>query len=306
MTAMKNTYIFFLMLCFTIASVQPAQAQFWKKVKDRVTNRAENRALNEVDKATDDAIDDALEGSPEESSDDEKPTNDNDTSDDEEEMDQQQANEWMAKMLGGSSVALPDQYEFDYVVDYTSTADGKTQNMSYMMGSGEVWGFKVHDEKEPMMMVIDGERDIMAMYSERKGKKQVQKLPSMMSSQFVADAIDNSEEVPDDYSIEKTGKTKNIAGYHCEEYAISSPDGSGFVWIAPDLEANFMQAFSRTMKKSKKMKNMAKLFEFMSGTMLESTYTDKKGDTNHMIATKVNTSPDPIDHSEYEEVGLGG
>ena len=295
-----------LCLALFIGMQAHADAQFWKKVQKRVENRAENRALNEVDKATDKAIDSALEGDQDSSerTDSEETSSTDATTQSEKE--QQQASDFMSKMLGGNNVELPAEYAIDIRINYNVTDDkGKESKLSYLLGGEDHWGFISSDKKNETMMIVDKKRDVMVLYSEDKGKKTAQKLPSMMNSQFMADAVDNSDEVTSDFSITETGKTKVIAGYSCTEYFIQSDEGSGNIWTTAEIDADFMSMFAQSMSKSKKLKKMSEAMKRLNGTTLESHYTDKKGKESHMVATSVDTSPPAIQNSDYEITGLG-
>lgn len=106
---------------------------------------------------------------------------------------------------------------------------------SYLSESSEYTGMEVTDPKNPgtiTNMIFDMERNasILLMESEESKSSFVYKLDL---DQVIDDSDILEEEI--DYSIEKTGNTKDILCYSCEEYHMKSEDGEGNYWITEEL-----------------------------------------------------------------------
>ena len=51
--------------------------------------------------------------------------------------------------------------------------------------------------------------------------------------------VDDEEIAEGNYTFEKTGKTKMIAGYRCVQYRGETEENSGDIWTSEDLQFDF-------------------------------------------------------------------
>ena len=155
-------------ICVLILSNNFAQAQIWKKiqkqvekkVEKRVEKKVENRVLEEVDEKTDEALDKVFG---EEESENDNPDN---------------QSGGLSALLGGSDVELPSKYNLDIAISYQITSGNSDQaNITYLFtNSGNQWGFNSVDNSEEITMLIDYDRDVVAMYmTDQQGNKTGQK-----------------------------------------------------------------------------------------------------------------------------------
>lgn len=113
-------------------------------------------------------------------------------------------------------VDLPDSYTFDITLECeTKDYDGDKSKMEMLMTKdGTAIGFVQIEEDKRTLMIFDTKNDLMAVYNEEE--KKVQGMPSMLSLAG-AMATTNKEEDAYEMTMEKTGKTKKIAGYKCDQ-----------------------------------------------------------------------------------------
>jgi hypothetical protein len=142
----------------------------------------------------------------------------------------------------GKQVPTADSYDFTgYVIMKLESKDEKGKTMdpmnmkSYLNESSEYTGMEITDPKNPgtiTNMIFDMERNasILLMESEESKSSFAYKLDL---GQVIDDSDILEEEL--DYSVEKTGNTKDILGYSCEEYHMKSEDGEGNYWITEEL-----------------------------------------------------------------------
>lgn len=282
---MKNNLkaTLFILLFFLV--VPTTHAQIWKKVKKSVERTVENRAEREAEKAANDAIDEALK----------------DLEGNEEEDDAEGSQSDFMKLTLGSSTDLPAQYQFDYKIAYKITSNKDETDITYLLDNeASNIGFVIEGQKENNIMVMDMDRKLVAMFMQnKKGEKSGQVLPNMVSKKFFGEKIAESHEKT---KVVKTGRTKIILGYTCDEYQATSEEGEANIWIAPKIKTSLSKIFGASMTKNKKAKNMSALMQSMDGFVMESDYTDHKNEKNntYMIATKIDLNPEPLKKGDYQ------
>ncbi len=99
----------------------------------------------------------------------------------------------------------------------------------------------------------------------------------------------------------KTGRTKNIAGYKCEEYAFDNEEEKGSFWVTKDAEWKTNDTFSAIFR--------AGLYSHgvYNGMLMESESTDKgTGEKNMMQVTELNDKASVnFTPGDYELTNLG-
>ena len=132
----------------------------------------------------------------------------------------------------------PGIYDFNFEIETLVTADdGERYPISYLINSNtDYFGMKVDmsaygegDVEGNSVMVMDQEQvrvfvdtPMMKMQlNQDMAGAQGQKMPEMGNYDFT--------------KPQKTGKTKTIIGYRCEEYVVTHEEGTIHFWAAPDL-----------------------------------------------------------------------
>ncbi len=119
-----------------------------------------------------------------------------------------------------------------------------------------------------------------------------------------ADTEASAEDVDWDYTaskLKKTGRTKNILGYKCEEYEFSDEESKGAVWITKDYKA------ARSTAVPSMFNWTALTYGQTSGFLMASESTDlKSGEKSTMEVTEINNNRNTsFNTQQYEITNLG-
>ncbi len=229
----------------------------------------------------------------------------------------------MAGMLGGD-VKYADSYAFDHMMKMEMTATqkgGKKSSQSVMVvrsgDDGKVMCMEVlaldgKEQKDKTMMLYDIPNSTMVTLQEdSKGTR------SGMAMGFDANAMQNliDDQVTDETTNEnatfrKTGNTKTILGYKCDEYAFDTDDAEGTAWAAEDADVNTFTFFGLMGQNvaAKQKNNAGVLSGYPQGLLLEMNSRDKKSnDTVTMVVTDLKlNSVSSLKTSDYNVMSLGG
>lgn len=228
----------------------------------------------------------------------------------------------MMKGLGLSTnpVATDDVYKFDHLIqmhlesydkngnmqdenEFITHFNPKTKSMAYEAISGEA------ANSSQGIFIIDTENEATIILTEDNGEKAgiVYGLGGYFESigeEYDDEDLDLSE-TPETYlanpNVKKTGRTKTIAGYKCEEFIYDDEYSKSHVWITKDMKLNAKDFMSTIFKTSMASHGMG------WGYMMETTSIDKEsGEKSVMQVTKVdNNSHVKFVMSDYEITNLG-
>lgn len=259
---MKTT----LTLLFSLFIVVQAEAQFWKKVKDAVKrgveNTVERRTEKETDKATDKTLDEIFK------KDDKSDKNSkNKTYTFNQSVEMEYISPSKDKL---TYIFLFNRENKDIVcIDISKVMTSETENV----GS--------------MYMVLSPNGAVMFM--DMAGMK----IKRSVNNKQLQNA-DMSKHIPDDLSIEATGKTKTIAGFTCYEYISKSKEHTSTVWITEKLP---IMGNHTAMLGKVKNKNV-------SGFIVEATIKTDQG-TSTLQLKKYNPNASfKIKSSDYNNIGF--
>ncbi|MEM6320824.1 MAG: DUF4412 domain-containing protein [Bacteroidota bacterium] len=330
----KKTIVF--LLCLTVG-LTTANAQLFKNQKkraeERAKQRAEQKAQNKVDRTVDEAVDEAFgkigslfkKKKPAESESTPETDTDDSTYDDEDEQMAEDISDNIMSMLGGgkspSELGLPDKYVFDTYVKSTMTTINKrgkkdSQPMNYLLPSNSDYvAYQMEEEGEQGMGVIDIKRKKMVGLVTTEGMSMATVMDMEAIMESAADYQDEEEMANDmeDFKITKTGKTKTIAGYECEQFLISGDDVEGEIWKALNFDGVDFMSMGAEMGKmmqqqNKSMKLPDGYAELMgSGFLFEGTFEDKKRKETTMIQVQsVEKKRSEIDLTKYRMMDFNG
>jgi hypothetical protein len=101
--------------------------------------------------------------------------------------------------------------------------------------------------------------------------------------------------------FKKTGRTKTILGYKCEEYAFDDEESKGTVWITDKIDWKAEDTFSTIFQSALTARGV------YNGMMLESESKDKSsGEVNKMQVTEINDNANQVfSPGEYQIVNMG-
>lgn len=306
---MKLINFFLCCLMFSFSSIS---AQVVKDKTDRAKQRTENKVDRKVDQKIDDAVDQAFNkvSSIFKRKKKSKKTKSQSSDPAQKAPSQEQTStsqpSSMPSIFGNSDVKTADSYQFDIIVSvHTKTIkkSGKVKDdvdFDWMISNqGELFGMQTYDKKnQKSTIIIDNSNKVMLTIMEKEKKAMA------FSIQDTEDNEDVTDDEPD-VNIKKTGRTKKILGYPCDEYTMDSEDMYGTFWLTAQIKMFDMSSMPKRMKKYRK-NSWDK--HHLDGLMMESKMTEKtkKGRTYQTIATKVDKSGQLINMSDYEVMSLGG
>lgn len=292
----KQLKIAFVLFAFLFSVVQPVQGQkFLKKLKDKVKKETEEIIENKSEEKEDEAKEEAgglfdLSGT-------------------------------MGNMgFSGDPVPIEDNYQFTNLIemhlenydengkktsdsDFITHFDADSKSMAYQAISGEV------AEQNKAIFIIDAQNEATIMLMNDDGDKTGVVYGMKSFLQMQGEEIENEQETlaetPETYlanpNITKTGKTKKIAGFECEEYIYEDETSKSDMWITDDLKLNATDFMSTLFKTSIASNGMG------WGYLMESTVEDKESHTKtFMQVTKVDdNSNQKFNLKEYEITNMG-
>lgn len=313
---MKKFLRITLLAVFAVMLIQPANGQrilkkLREKVEERVEKKVEEKAEDKVDEAIDNQLD-KLEEALEDSAYASRPASD-------EERRQRMQNIMKGFGMSGEPVPVADSYQFDQMIqmhvesfdangnkesegEFITHLSPNSKSMAYQMISGDM------GEPGQGMFIIDADNSATIILSEEDGKKNGIVYGLGTFFQTMGESIEEDadlDETPESYlanpNVSKTGRTKNIAGYKCEEYKYSDETSESNIWITKDLKMNTRDFFSTLFKTSLYSHGIP------WGYMMEVTTNDKEtGEKSFMQVTKVDDNSNKnFSLAEYEITNLG-
>lgn len=315
---------FSILSLLLIALIQPANGQrLLKRLKEKTQNKIEQKINDRAEKKADEKIDESLdniEESLENKSDSIKGKSDEEKNNSaEESMDNRMQNMLKSMGMGGEPVPFENSYSFSYLIqmhiesfdksgnstssgEFISHIDKESQSMAYEVISGDM------AESGQGIFIIDAKNDAMLILNDKNGEKSgiVYGMGDFFENrgQTYEEEIDLSE-TPETYlanpNVKKTGKTKTIAGFKCEEYVYEDDESKSHVWITKDLKMNTRDFFSTLFNTSLYSHGMG------WGYMLETTSINKNsGEKSVMEVTRIDKNSNKrFNLSGYQITNLG-
>ena len=296
-----STFLFpLLVLLFVIP--KEANAQLLRKIKNRVTNTVEDAILDKTEEKarqkTDEALDEMLDEKQEKKKKKAKKKDRNENQDSadasaDDHMDAEEskaASDFMAAVLNRSEASYKPSYAFHSEVHMTySDAKGKKENKMQLSLGEQCLLIEMEDEES--MMIQDFENKSMVNLDQQKKTGQAISLDFLSGLSTPIDTDDD-----DEVSFAKTGRTKQVLGYHCEEYKLETEDGHMEIWMtdeAPVKNTDFMEGMSSMLKNDNFMP------PGMTGLAMESYGYEKNELEYIMKVTHVKVKGRTIDLAEY-------
>jgi hypothetical protein len=142
------------------------------------------------------------------------------------------------------------------------------------------------DEKEKSIIIMDHKNKATVILIENEEEKSSMAF-GMDWGGMMDSYADNPENNPlGNPTFEKTGNTKDILGYTCEEYVLNADDAEGIYWISTTpiegLEG-FWSKNSPFVTKKMKEDNSAFYSNFPDGNILEMNFTNKEDQSSSQM-----------------------
>jgi hypothetical protein len=265
----------------------PAEAQLLKKIQNAAAQGVENAATKRTSQASEKATNDAIDG-----------------------------------MFGGLMQPAPTETNYSFtgymVMEVTSTdKKGKAEDpvqIQYLLSSNtEFMGMTFEDPQKAEMTtttIMDTKNQAMVILLEEKGERSSMalKLDYDKVQGMVDKEAEDQLEQPD-YKITKTGNTKTILGYTCEEYLVTTEDGEGRYWVTeePIDGVSMFSPQSNPMVSSKTIERYSSMFSNApKGTFMEMIFTDTEGAITDMKVVELETdNPREFQMSDYPNMMAG-
>ena len=223
----------------------------------------------------------------------------------------------LSSMFGNTEeLDMEEKYVFDFQIDWlveSSEENQPTELTQYFSTKEEYVAMQVistnerHDTKDAII-VMDLVKNYMVMFNEKE--KQAIVMSTAQVTEPAMEGTDSAEEG----TITKTGKTKTIATFFCEQYLYKNKDGHGEFWTTKDLKyenANFFSYYQKMNRKGNNSSNQNYwLDKGVEGYVLEIKGTNNEEKTFHMVATSVNKNANMqkvvSDYEVMNMTGMGG
>lgn len=302
---MKPTLKNLVFVMFVLLIVQPAQGQrllkkLQEKVQEKVEEKVEERTERKVDEAIDkqlDQVEESLENKNEGAAESSAAKADRDK-----QREQRMQNIMKGMGMSGDPVPVADSYIFDHLVEmhietfnkkgekesegqFITHLNPNTKSMAYEVVSGDL------SQPGQGTFIIDAENGATIVLGEENGEKTgiVYGMGAFFSS--IGETYEETEpaETPEVFlanpNVNKTGRTKTIAGYKCEEYKYNDEESESEIWITTDMKMNTQDFFSTLFKTNLYSRGIP------WGYMMEATTVDKEsGEKSFMQVIRVDDS----------------
>lgn len=258
---MKNIIYGMLALAF-IFCMQESQAQVGnllkkaaKKVEEKATEKAEDKLDEEIDKLFEDKEKDkenttnTQETKNQDEPADVEEVEENDYSDS---KNTQQTQAFFNMMGMGGDIATEDVYNFSSSIkmemenfEKNGESGGKVLYESYINPNEKTYAMKFtsneaeHQDSEGLM-VFDYKNKAMIILSTENGEKTGMVTPINIDDSSFDEAMENesayNEEMEKYSHLKKSGRTKNILGYSCDEYVYEDEQGKISYWFTNEVD----------------------------------------------------------------------
>ncbi|WPR76819.1 DUF4412 domain-containing protein [Algoriphagus sp. NG3] len=201
----------------------------------------------------------------------------------------------------GEPVDTESAYVFfgHLVLEMASTDEkGKAQEpvmiKSYLTKTTDYTGMELMDPKNPKSstaMIFDVKNQASVLFLDNKGEKSsfAYKL-NLDDLDDMVDAHLDTMDVNTDVILEKTGKSKDILGYSCEEYHVKTEDGEGYYWVTKDPIGGYTSFWGANspMMTAKAQERYSKHFKDLpKGNFMEMTFTSTESGKTDMKVIEI-------------------
>ncbi|MBN2775050.1 MAG: DUF4412 domain-containing protein [Prolixibacteraceae bacterium] len=277
------------------------------KVEERVSKKIEEKAEERIDEEIDNKLDEAF--------------NENDsTSTNSETTREEKDNERLKNIMGriglnSAPVEIEDSYSFtsNVKMQIESYQDDKLESTgfinSFFNDNIDVFAYEFtgeeNSEDKKGFFIFDQPNSASIILSEDDGeKKGIATGIDMNQLGAYAETQIDAEGEETDYSLlsKKTGRTKKILGYNCEEYEYTDENTKSIVWITKDKVWKADKLYS-----SLNLNTAAFLMGYPDGFIMEAESVDlETNEKSIMKITEINENINKeIDLSDYEIMNMG-
>lgn len=211
----------------------------------------------------------------------------------------------LSQMGAGTGKATYEKkYTFDTYIQMEVSDPGNTTLLydAYVNKDGINYAVYFSQDGAKATVVFDGKNNSVLMLSEDDGEKTG--IAMSVNPEMLAAMGEEFSEGKDDYSPFKTGKSKSILGYKCNEYLIKQEGTEIHMWVSEELA----DKVSKEMLKNQQVFGGAFVYATtMNGMVMEYDYRDgDSGQRMTFLVTKIDLNASKsIDISGYSVMSLG-
>ena len=172
----------------------------------------------------------------------------------------------------------------------------KTLYDSYMNSDQVDYAMVFKDNNDRSTIIFDDKNSAMLMLTDSDGEKTG--IAVAIDPETVADEAEEYEEENDldTYKPNKTGKTKTILGYPCEEYLVEAEDSEAHIWVSEKLGK---QVRKEMLNNQQTFGSVFYYATYMDGMVMEYDVVEKdNGERTIMVVTGVD-----LNHSHTISTG---
>lgn len=274
------------------------------KVEERVEKKVEQKVDQEVEKEVDKRLDEALEI--------------DSTYDNSEKAVEERSNARGQKIMNRIGMnSAPANYENSYSFSSNVKMEtesynkkGKLESKGYLNtywgSSMDVYAYEIVDEEraedEKGLFIFDAKNMVSIILSEKEGEKTGIVTGLDLSQMVVPDSLKNEAgNVALNKNVRKTGSTKTILGYKCDEYVYEDAEDVSNVWITKDKTWKTGSLFGSVYKNPNLTNGFPQGFVMEADTKHIAT-----GERNVLKVTEINENiKKNIDLATYQVMNLG-
>ncbi len=309
---MRNRYLMLLLLLGFLWPCEAVHAQSLKdlmkgrkeKAKEELKAKGTEEATKKADEKIEEGVDEFIEGVGKLFKKEEREENSEAEVDEENQNEEKKSKrDGFFRLYKGGEAPMPrDAYHFEYELEMENIieedgSDPQQLDMIMLLNKedGPAYMASIPSlENRDLLVIIDFEKQNMVTLS--NGTAMTLGLdPAAMGKGG------DEEESDSDIRFEKTGKSKRIAGYLCEEYRVEDENGEGTIWVTQDLPFSMNSLYLGDQNKS----YMPYSADRLEGFPMEWDYYDRlNGNRSHMVVTRVEKKERSIDMQDYRQMNL--
>jgi hypothetical protein len=239
-------------------------------------------------------------------------------SDDESAKESKMNTEDLATMMAGDPVEAKEEYVFQnrfVILTETMNRKGKVESsyeMTMLTADEEsVMGVRMNREGVQTELIYDMEAGSMLTLMNTGGQKMgtSTQIDKAILDETMNESKADDREVP---AFEKTGNTKEISGYSCDEYVVTSTEGNDgakmVYWITEETDADWVRSMANMSTMNRNMPDLYTETGYPEdGAVIQMIVTEEKGDSMKMTVKEAETGGRfVISTKGYSFMNLGG
>ena len=190
------------------------------------------------------------------------------------------------------NVKYEPTYNFDayiqmQITNYKKNGDVDDEMLydSYVHKESADYAMEFKNDDGKSTIIFDTKNLAMLILGESDGEKTG--FATSIDPEAVAERVDDYAEESDlePLNMKKTGRTKNILGYSCDEYLVEDEDSEAHIWISEKLGKEIRKEWLNNQQTFGAMFTQAYA---LNGVTLEYDFLDKdNGKKTEMVVTKI-------------------